>query len=104
MFTTVKLGRKTDWFKFLHFDRDGEIGSQVSTAHKKRSVRLGQRQTELEPRSILPPKMCLTELLEYHNSQIAKYLLNSNTFFQGKVGFYRLIMRARSIAYSKRKG
>jgi hypothetical protein len=86
----------SEWFEFAQVE-DGKKASSLrdeSTNNNiKKSVHLGQRMAEPDPVSVLPLKLSLTGLLEYHDCAIAKHLLNTNTFFHGKVGFYEIIMR-----------
>jgi hypothetical protein len=60
--------------------------------NKKRSINLGQKLLP-ESLSLLPPKLGLTELLRYREGILVRQILNSNTFFHGKVGFFELVMR-----------
>lgn len=93
MSKSVKLGGPPNWFNYIQdAPKTAAMDEKKSPGvAAKLSVNLGPKQEEQA--SSLPLKQTLKELLSYKDGILAKQLLHSNTFFQGKIGFHELIIK-----------
>lgn len=83
-----------NWIDFAQFEPGLEPTlPQSNASHTKSTVNLGEKQVDFDETPKIPSRLTLSQLLSYQNGIIGQYILNSNTLFHGKVGFYELIIR-----------